>query len=198
MLAEGSVWVLTGMYFLQNCAAYGCMTFFTSILKGRGFGGVQYGILFAIPYAFTALLMVLNSRHSDLRRERRGHVAAVYGLSGLSLVASVGLQGHFWASYTFMCLAIPGPFAAMGPFWAIPSEVLPRPFVGVVVGLVNAFGNLGGFAGPYIVGWLKQEKQSVGFAFSTLGCGLLTGAALAFLLPGSRRREASAGPEQPR
>ena len=55
-----------------------------------------------------------------------------------------------------MCLAIPGPFAAMAPFWAIPGETLPRNVMGVVMGLVNAFGNLGGFAGPYIVGWLVK------------------------------------------
>ncbi len=82
-----------------------------------------------------------------------------------------------------MCLAIPGPFAAMGPFWSIPSETLPQGAVGPVIGLVNAFGNLGGFAGPYIAGWLKQEYQSLTVAFDALGAGLLIGAALAFLLP---------------
>ena len=71
----------------------------------------------------------------------------------------------------------------MGPFWAIPSENLPRGVLGMVVGLVNAFGNLGGFAGPYITGWLKQEYQSLTIAFSALGTGMLIGAALAFLLP---------------
>jgi MFS family permease len=181
--SEPAVWVLMAMYFLQNCAAYGCMTFFTSSLKGMGFTGLEYGILFGIPYAVTAVVMIVNSRHSDQTRERRGHVALVYGLSGISLILSASLHGHFWLSYALMCLAIPGPFAAMGPFWAIPSEILPRGAVGIAVGLVNAFGNLGGFAGPYITGWLKQEYQSLATAFSTLGVGLLIGAALAFLLP---------------
>jgi nitrate/nitrite transporter NarK len=161
------------------------MTFFTSSLKGRDFTGLQYGILFGIPYALTAVVMVLNSWHSDKTRERRGHVAAVYCLSGISLILSVAFQEHFWLSYVLMCLAIPGPFAAMGPFWAIPSETLPRSAVGLVIGLVNAFGNLGGFAGPYIAGWLKQEYQSLTVAFDALGAGLLLGAALAFLLPRS-------------
>ena len=182
-LCERPVLVLIAMYFLQNCAAYGCMTFFTSSLKGRAFTGLQYGILFGIPYALTAVLMVLNSRHSDKTRERRGHVALAYSLSGISLILSVGLREHFWVSYAFMCLAIPGPFTAMGPFWSIPSEILPRSAVGLVIGLVNAFGNLGGFAGPYIAGWLKQEYQSLAVAFDALGAGLLLGAALAFLLP---------------
>jgi MFS family permease len=182
-ICERPVLVLIAMYFLQNGAAYGCMTFFTSSLKGRAFNGLQYGILFGIPYALTAVFMVLNSRHSDKTRERRGHVALAYSLSGISLILSVGLREHFWLSYAFMCLAIPGPFTAMGPFWSIPSETLPRSAVGLVIGLVNAFGNLGGFAGPYIAGWLKQEYQSLTVAFDVLGAGLLLGAALAFLLP---------------
>jgi MFS family permease len=182
-LCERPVLVLIAMYFLQNGAAYGCMTFFTSSLKGRDFTGLQYGILFGIPYALTAVVMVLNSRHSDKTGERRGHVALVYFLSGISLILSVGLREHFWVSYVLMCVAIPGPFAAMGPFWSIPSETLPRSAAGLVIGLVNAFGNLGGFAGPYIAGWLKQEYQSLTVAFDALGAGLLIGAALAFLLP---------------
>jgi MFS family permease len=182
-LWERPVLVLIAMYFLQNSAAYGCMTFFTSSLKGRDFTGLQYGILFGIPYALTAVVMVVNSRHSDKTCERRGHVALVYLLSGLSLILSVGLREHFWISYALMCLAIPGPFAAMGPFWSIPSETLPRSAVGLVIGVVNAFGNLGGFAGPYIAGWLKQEYHSLTVAFDALGAGLLIGAALAFLLP---------------
>lgn len=182
-LTHPSVPVMVALYFLHNCAAYGCMTFFTSGLKDQGFSAVQYGILFAVPYAVTAVVMVLNSWHSDKTRERRGHVAAMYFMSGTSLILSVIFAGHFWISYAFMCLAIPGPFAAMAPFWAVPGETLPPKVMGIVMGLVNAFGNLGGFVGPYIVGWLKNEYHSTAIAFSTLGVGMLICVALAFLLP---------------
>ena len=190
-LRERTVWVLIAMYFLQNCAAYGCMTFFTTSLRGRGYTGFQYGILFGIPYAVTALIMMLNSWHSDRTGERRGHVALVYLLSGVSLVLSVGLRENFWLSYALMCLAIPGPFAAMGPFWSIPAETWPRVAAGPVIGLINAFGNLGGFAGPYITGWLKQEYQSLPVAFHALGAGLVVGAGLALLLPKATPQTAS-------
>jgi sugar phosphate permease len=178
-----SIPVMIALYFLHNCAAYGCMTFFTTCLKGRGFSSVQYGWLFALPYAVTAVVMVLVSWHSDKYRERRGHAAAVYLMSGTSLLLSVGLRQHFWFSYAFMCLAIPGPFAGMAPFWANASETLPRGAVGSVIGLVNAFGNLGGFAGPYIVGWLAKDSGSTALSFSVLGIGLLVCSGLAFLLP---------------
>src|SRR5262249_20802916 len=144
---------------------------------------LQYGILFAIPYAVTALIMVITSWHSDKTHERRGHVAAVYVLSGTSLILSVYLKDHFWLSYALMCLAIPGPFAALAPFWSNASETMPPSMFGLVAGLVNAFGNLGGFAGPYIVGWLKKEYDSVAIPFSALGLGMLIAAGLVFLLP---------------
>ena len=182
------IFVMIVMNFLHNSAAYGCMTFFTDGLKSKNFSAVQYGFLFAAPYALTAVIMVLNSWHSDKTHERRGHVALVYTLSGASLIASVLVREHFWVSYAFMCLAIPGPFAALAPFWAIPTETLPRNVMGPVMGLVNALGNTGGFAGPYIVGWLKTRYHSTAIPFSALGAGMLLAAALAFLLPKAARK----------
>ena len=180
--------VMIVMNFLHNSAAYGCMTFFTEDLKEKHFSPVQYGILFAVPYAVTAVIMILNSWHSDKTHERRGHVALVYTISGASLIASVLLKEHFWLSYAFMCLAIPGPFAALAPFWAIPSETLPRNVMGPVIGLVNAIGNTGGFFGPYFVGWLKTQYQSIAIPFNALGVGMLIAAGLAFLLPKAARQ----------
>ena len=109
----------------------------------------------------------------------------VYTLSGLSLIVSVLTREHFWLSYAFLCLAIPGPFAALAPFWAIPTETLPRAVYGPVIGLVNSLGNTGGFFGPYFVGWLKMKYDGIGVPFSALGLGMLLAAALAFLLPKS-------------
>jgi MFS family permease len=164
-LARREILVMIAMNFLHNCAAYGCMAFFTDGLKSKNFSPVQYGFLFAAPYAVTAAL--------------------VYTLSGVSLILSVLTREYFWLSYAFMCLAIPGPFAALAPFWAIPTETLPQNVFGPVIGLVNALGNTGGFAGPYIVGWLKTEYHSTAIPFNALGMGMLLAAALAFLLPKS-------------
>ncbi len=191
-LIQPAVFVMVPIYFLQNCAAYGCNTFLTEGLKGVGhdFSGLQTGILFAIPYGITAVVMVLNSWHSDKTQERRGHVALVYGISGASLIASVLVKDHsFWLSYAFLCLAIPGPFAGLAPFWAIPAETLPRAAMGVVMGLVNAVGNLGGYLGPSIVGRLKQESHAMTIPFAVLGGALLLAAALCFLLPKSKLRK---------
>jgi MFS family permease len=188
---QPAVFVMIPVYFLQNCASYGCNTFLTEGFRGSGheFTGFQTGVLFAIPYLFAVPIMIINSRHSDRTRERRGHVAAVYTMSGVSLIISVLLKGHsFWLSYLFLCFAIPGPFAGLAPFWAIPAETLPRPVLGGVMGLVNALGNVGGFAGPKIVGFFKTQTHGMTVPFSVLGVGLLLAAGLCFLLPTSPSR----------
>lgn len=181
-----SISVMIAFYFLHNCATYGCMTFFTVRLQDRDFSAAQYGLLFALPYALSALAMILNSWHSDKTQERRAHVGAAYAISGLSLILSVLLRSHFWLAYVLLCLAIPGPFAGMSPFWAIVGETLPEGVMGSVMGLVNASGNLGGFAGPYVVGWLVKDYHSTSIAFNALGAGMLVCAGLAFLLPKSK------------
>jgi nitrate/nitrite transporter NarK len=60
--------------------------------------------------------------------------------------------------------------------------------MGPVIGLVNAIGNIGGFAGPYLVGWLKTQYQSIAIPFNVLGVGMLIAAGLAFLLPKAARQ----------
>jgi len=184
---QPAVFVMLPIYFLQNCAAYGCMTFLGEGLKSQGASprGLRYGILFAIPYLVAVVCMLVNSWHSDKTRERRGHVAMAYIISGVSLIASVLVSKHsFWLSYAFLCLAVPGPFSGLAPFWAIPAETMPRSVLGAVMGLVNAIGNLGGFLGQYIVGWLVQvEHGDIRVGFGVLGTGLLVAAALCFLLP---------------
>jgi sugar phosphate permease len=191
---QPAVFVMVPIYFLQNCAAYGCNTFLSEALKspGKNFSPLQTGILYAIPYAVAAVCMVLNSRHSDKTQERRGHVALVYGLSGVCLIASVLASRYsFWLSFGFLCFAIMGPFAGLAPFWAIPAETLPRSVVGAVMGLVNAVGNIGGWAGNYAFGWLKQETGGTAIPFSVLGTGLLLAAALCFLLPRAKPQVAA-------
>jgi MFS family permease len=186
-----AVFVMLPIYFLQNCAAYGCNTFLTSSFdrEGIAFNATEKGILFAVPYCVAAVVMVLNARHSDKTGERRGHVALVYAISGVCLLASVWLKDvSFWLSYFFLCFAIQGPFAGLAPFWAIPAETMPRNVMGAVMGLVNAIGNLGGYLGPFIVGVLKKKTMGITIPFSVLGLCMLTAAGLCFLLPKARKR----------
>ena len=154
-----------------------------SKIKGHGFSALQYGMLFAFPYTFTAVLMILVSRHSDKVNERRMHLGATYLVSGVALILSVSFRDHFWWSYAFLCVSIPGPSVALSPFWAIPSETLPAGTRGALMGLINGCGNLGGFVGPFIAGWLKKSSGSLELSFDALALGILIAACLTYWLP---------------
>lgn len=188
-LAQPAVFVMVPICFLMNFCSYGCNTFLSEALRSpdRNFTPLQTGFLFAIPYVITAVVMVLISRHSDRTQERRLHVAGVYAVSGVCLIASVLAARHsFWLSYFFLCFAIQGPFAGLAPFFAIFPETMPMSIVGAAMGLVNAMGNFGGWAGPACFGWLKQETHGTAVPFSVMGGAILVSAALCFLLPKSK------------
>jgi MFS family permease len=181
-----AILIMVVIYFLHCCQAYGCMTFFTETLKGRGYDSLEYGVFFAIPQVIAIVAMVLVSQHSDKVHERRWHLAVVYIFCGASLVLSMMCRQYFWLSYALLCCAIPGPSVALAPLWSVVTETLPRHTAGAVIGFINAVGNLGGYYGPSIVGWLKQQNGGrIELPFMVLGAGMILAGLLSPLLPKS-------------
>jgi MFS family permease len=107
------------------------------------------GVLAAIPYIAAAIGMVLVSRHSDKQRERRGHIAFGLCWGGACMLSCILLTGHFpTLGFVAISLVGAGTYEMLGPFWAIPTESLPRSVSGPAMGLVNALGNLEGVLRP--------------------------------------------------
>jgi MFS family permease len=184
VLLRPQVLLMVGIYFLLNCGNYGYLFWLPSALESaKRLSHLQVGMLFAIPYLFTAIGMVVFSRHSDRARERSGHVAGALAWGGGFLLASV-LLNHAAPTLSFACISLAGAgsYGALGPFWAIPTESLPRSVAGSAMGLVNALGNLGGFFGPLLVGALNQRTGNFLYAFGLLSVGFLAGSTLSFLL----------------
>ncbi len=131
------------------------------------------GILYAIPYIVTAMGMVLVSRHSDKHRERRGHVAFGLAWGGACMMACILLTGHA-PTWGFVAISLvgAGSYGMLGPFWAIPTETLPRSVSGPAMGLVNALGNLGGYFGPLAVGFVFHRTGDFRYAFALLSLAI--------------------------
>jgi len=138
-------------------------------------------LLYMIPFVVGAVSLVLISQSSDKKNERRGHVAFAMAIGGLALFGGVLANEIFpIVSYALVCLAAVGAFAPLGPFWAIPTEVFSRKMAGSVVGFINGIGNLGGFFGPFLVGYLNKRTGNFTSGFAMLGAFMLIGAALTF------------------
>jgi nitrate/nitrite transporter NarK len=59
-----------------------------------------------------------------------------------------------------LTLAAIGIYAAVSTFWSLPTAILTGTGAAAGLALVNSVGNLGGLAGPSIVGAIKQATGS--------------------------------------
>ena len=189
--------LLMGLVYLLLCSGgYGYLFWLPSALKSvSSASDLLVAFLFLTPYVITGVCMVLVSRHSDRSGERRGHVAVPLALAGAFFLAAVYAgERAALVSFVFMCLVGPGIHGALGPFWAIPGEVLPRAVAGSAMGLINAFGALGGYFGPLAVGYFNQRTGNFLYAFGVLGVALLVSSTLALFFrssPAMARRDAA-------
>ncbi|HEY3323926.1 MAG TPA: MFS transporter [Planctomycetota bacterium] len=166
--ANPQVWLLCAIYFLLNVCGYGLEMWLPQILrKFSGYSEFKIGLLNAIPYLVATVAMVLAGRHSDRTGERRWHVcvAALIGAAGFALSA---LTGHFILSLALLAIGFAGQKSMLGPFWALGSALLTGTAAAGGIALINSVGNLGGYAGPKLVGWLAQAE---GYQTAMLGLG---------------------------
>ncbi|HMD97731.1 MAG TPA: MFS transporter [Terriglobia bacterium] len=184
VLLRSQVLVMIGVYFLLNTANYGYLFWLpTALERTKKVSDLQAGYLFAVPYALAGIAMVLNARHSDRHGERRWHVALPLATTGALVLAGALQSGTAPVlSFALLFIAGAGAYSAHGPFWAIPTETLPRRVAGAAMGLVNALGNLGGYLGPLVVGYLYKRTGGFLFGFAALSASMLGSASLALLL----------------
>jgi sugar phosphate permease len=183
-LIRPQVLILIFIYFLRMSAEFGFLFWLPSALeKARKMSHVGIGSLAALPFVVGIISMILISWHSDKTSERRHHIAAAFALGGVFLLTGV-LTSERWPvfAFVFICLTGIGTYGALGPFWAIPSETLPRNVAASVMGVVTAIGSLGGFFGPLVVGYLNKHTGGFLYGYGLLGIGLLMISALSLLI----------------
>ncbi len=178
-LSNGRVFLLSALYFSLVIASYGTSFWLPLVLKARGgWSPETLGFVTAIPPLVAAVLMVLVGRHSDERQERRWHIAlsAVGGAIGLVIAARVGSP---WLTVAALALATAGPSCMLGPFWSLPTSFLTGTAAAGGIAAINSIGNLGGFAGPYIMGFLKDRTGGYTGGLEVLAAWLVAAALLA-------------------
>ena len=187
-LLKPAVMVMVLVYLMENIGNYGYLFWFPSALAHlQKMSNLRVGVLAAIPYIVAAFGMVIVSKHSDKRHERRHHVAFGLAWGGFWMLACILLTGHSpLLGFIAISLVGAGSYAMLGPFWAIPTETLPRSVAGPAMGMVNALGNLGGYFGPLAVGFVLNRTGDFRYAFVVLSLALLAGAGTSFFLPKHR------------
>ncbi len=171
-LVDPRVWAVAMIYFGLVAANYGYSFFLPTIIKAFGLSNVQTGFVVAVPYLIGAVTMVIYGRHSDARKERKLHAAVAL------LVAAAGILGSTFTSDPLLkmvafTVAGMGIFSALPVVWTLPTAYLSGAAAAGGIAVVNAVGNLSGFAGPFAMGFIKDQTGSFDG-----GLWVLTGSAL--------------------
>jgi ACS family tartrate transporter-like MFS transporter len=177
VLTDRRVIVLSLIYFALVMASYGIAFFLPQIVKMLGHSNIVTGLLTAIPYVVGLGALLLFGYSSDRRGERRKHlaVACIFAAVGLFGVGVFG--GSYWVLVA-TCLAAAGIYGSRPAFWPMPSMFLTGAAAAGGIAFINSIGNLGGYVGPFIIGWIKESTGSFELGLYFLGACALGAAVL--------------------
>jgi MFS family permease len=182
------VWVLALVYFVVPVALYAFGFFLPQILQAT-FAGTpfQIGLLSAVPYLAGAAGMIVTSRSSDRSGERRRYVAAGAAVAGAAFIATAFVQGP-GPSIVLLSVAMLGLSAMFGPFWTLATSFVHGAGAAAGIALINSIGNVGGFVGPFGIGYLRDATGSFSSGLIAIGIVVIAGGALVLAVPEPARR----------
>jgi ACS family tartrate transporter-like MFS transporter len=181
-LTNGRVLALGVLYLGLVTGLYGVTFWLPQIVKGfGGLSNLEVGFIAALPTLAAAIAMVAWTRHSDLTRERPWHVALPAFAGCLGLIASAIVRDPIPSSIA-LSVALIGIYAAIATSWTLPTAFLTGTAAGRGLALINSIGNLGGFAGPYFMGWIKTATGEYSLALVIIGIGLAASGLIALAL----------------
>jgi sugar phosphate permease len=160
-LRQRDVLLLTVCYFCAMTGSYGIAFWLPTILKRlSGKSDFKVTLLAALPYVAAFITQQINGWHSDRTGERRWHAALPVFLCGLALALAVLFRSSLGLSIGLFVVA-GGSFYGFQPvFWAVPTLFLTESAAAASIGLINSVGNLGGFVGPMVMGYLATRTHS--------------------------------------
>ena len=183
-LAHGRVWHLACIGLTLNIAAYSInfwMPQFVGSLSSL-YSNTTVGLLVMVPYLAGLLAMVLVSRSSDRKLERRYHAAIPALIAGIALL-SLGATRSTFFSIVLLSIVALGIYSVYGPYYSLPSEFLSGFAAASGIALISSVANLGGFVGPYAIGAIKERTGSMYGGLAFCGVSLFVSATLMLVLP---------------
>ena len=188
-LADPKVLALSLVYFGTSAGLYTLGIWAPQIIKEFGLTSLQVGFLNAIPATLAVIGMVLWARHSDRTGERKWHVVGACLLASLGLVLA-GLSSTVVAVLAALTLVNIGISSSKPPLWSMPTMFLSGSAAAAGIATINSIGNLGGFVGPAMIGWIKEQTGSFNGGLYFVAGLLVLSAVLTLVVARSQRRDA--------
>ena len=193
-LIDPKVLAVALVYFGANATNYGLSFFLPTIIKGFGLTNLQTGFVTAIPYAVGTAGMIWWGRRSDRKGERKGHAAFALFIAGAGIGISTLLPDPVLKMIS-LSIAGFGIFACLPVIWTLPTAYLSGAAAAAGIATVNALGNLAGFFGPAIMGYIRDQTGSFNGGLWVLAGAGLFASALVLTLRHNAQLERSPQPE---
>jgi len=182
---------LLSIYFLAVNAYYGFTFWLPSILKESGVSNLTVTLISIIPFSLGLIAMLLVGWNSDKTGERRLHTALPIFVACLGFVFAIA-SGHSLALIVAsFCVVSIGAHSYLPSFWAMPTAFLTESAAAAAIGLINSVGNLGGFVGPFALGYLKDKTGVYSSGMALLSASLLCAGLLVLAI--NRRKKQGDG-----
>ena len=150
---------LSLVYFGAVATNYGLSFFLPQIVKAFGLNTFLTTVVSATPYVVGLISMVWWGRRSDRKVERRFHAAFPLFVAAVGIAVSTALDDPLLKMIS-LCVAGFGIFACLPVFWTLPTAFLSGAAAAAGIAVINSIGNLAGFAGPFAMGWIKDQTGS--------------------------------------
>ncbi|GIW85919.1 MAG: MFS transporter [Isosphaeraceae bacterium] len=192
-LKHPKVLALAAAYFFVVTGNYGVELYMASILQDwYGLDVKKVAYLIIIPPIGSLIGQLFIGWSSDRTRERRWHAALPIVMGALALFLAPASQGQVAVTVGLFTVAMTGLKAYLPAFWALPSLLMTESAAAASIGMINSFGNLGGWVGPSVLGFVKQATQEYRYGLWFLGASMLVSALIIVNL-GIGRRAAAVG-----
>lgn len=196
-LYNPGVWAFSLAYVGIIMGVYGISLWLPQIVKPLGYSNFITSVISAVPSLLAAVVMVIWAKSSDKSNERRWHAIIPCLICAVGLIGSA-IVGNPIISLIALTIANIGIISSLPTFWALPTVILSGAAAAGGIALINSVGNLGGFAGPYLVGYLKDATGSFQTSLMCLAIGPLIASVIIYAMSGKARAVLSSTPSAPR
>lgn len=180
-LRDPRVLALAVIYFGTSAGLYTLGLWAPLIIRQYGFTTWQTGLLAGVPSVLAVVAMILWARHSDKTEERTWHVVIPCVLACVGFIFAGQANTAVLIILALVVVNI-GISAAKAPLWAMPSLFLSGAGAAAGIAMINSVGNLGGFVGPFMIGWLKNVTGGYSAGLYVVGATLALSAVVTLML----------------
>jgi sugar phosphate permease len=181
-LCDREVLKLCLIYFLWITGYWGFNYWMPTVLKEvSGWSNLAIGWLIVIPMFLSLIAMIYAGSSSSKTGEKRWHGALPLFIGAVGMGIGTFIKDPF-LNFIFVGITAIGVYSAFGVWWSYPTTFLSGAAAAGAIGLINSFGNVGGYVGPYLTGFIKGMTGSFHWAHIYLTCSLTAAGVLMLTL----------------